>query len=102
LWRILSQVYLCLSFDLFTNGDYSNVVLKCISSISMHVLLYLLAAENPHIQDVATSAVVPPPTVLDRVLKDLFHEGVQSIPLLFLFLIRKKSVDQKLHKIFKF
>lgn len=34
-----------------------------------------VTAENPRIQSVTASAVVPPPTVLDRVLKDLFHEG---------------------------
>eukprot|EP01018_Ginkgo_biloba_P026455 Gb_39184 [translate_table: standard] len=33
------------------------------------------AAENPNIQSLTTGAIVPPPTVLDRVLKDLFHEG---------------------------
>lgn len=34
-----------------------------------------VTAENPRIQNITASSVVPPPTVLDRILKDLFHEG---------------------------
>lgn len=34
-----------------------------------------LAFVNLGSEALKSSAVVPPPTVLDRVLKDLFHEG---------------------------
>ncbi|XP_018473723.2 uncharacterized protein LOC108844938 isoform X2 [Raphanus sativus] len=34
-----------------------------------------VSVENPSSESLKTSAVIPPPTVLDRVVKDLFHEG---------------------------
>ncbi|XP_059660903.1 uncharacterized protein LOC132307219 isoform X2 [Cornus florida] len=36
-----------------------------------------VSVENSAPDNLKSSAVIPPPTVLDRVLKDLFHEGVQ-------------------------
>ncbi|KAA8543714.1 hypothetical protein F0562_021540 [Nyssa sinensis] len=36
-----------------------------------------VSVENSGSDNLKSSAVIPPPTVLDRVLKDLFHEGVQ-------------------------
>lgn len=38
------------------------------------------AAENSGSEALKSSEVVPPPTVLDRVLKDLFHEGTKFCP----------------------
>ncbi|OMP02386.1 Rab3 GTPase-activating protein catalytic subunit [Corchorus olitorius] len=35
-----------------------------------------VSVENPGSDNLKSSMIVPPPTVLDRVLKDLFHEGV--------------------------
>uniref|UniRef100_A0A2P2M4R8 Rab3 GTPase-activating protein catalytic subunit isoform X2 n=1 Tax=Rhizophora mucronata TaxID=61149 RepID=A0A2P2M4R8_RHIMU len=34
-----------------------------------------VSAENPGSDNLKSSLVVPPPTVLDRVFKDLFHKG---------------------------
>ncbi|XP_021909705.1 rab3 GTPase-activating protein catalytic subunit isoform X2 [Carica papaya] len=34
-----------------------------------------VSVENPSSDNLKSSMVIPPPTVLDRVLKDLFHEG---------------------------
>lgn len=34
------------------------------------------AVENSGSDNFKSSAVIPPPTVLDRVLKDLFHQGI--------------------------
>lgn len=36
-----------------------------------------LAVPNSGSENLKSSAVVPPPTVLDRVLKDLFHDGTK-------------------------
>lgn len=36
-----------------------------------------VSVENSGSDTLKSSAVIPPPTVLDRVLKDLFHEGLQ-------------------------
>ncbi|KAK9279847.1 hypothetical protein L1049_013529 [Liquidambar formosana] len=36
-----------------------------------------VSVENPGPDNLKSSTVIPPPSVLDRVLKDLFHEGVQ-------------------------
>lgn len=38
-----------------------------------------VSVENTGSDTVKSSAVIPPPTVLDRVLKDLFHEGLQLV-----------------------
>ncbi|XWS53373.1 hypothetical protein CRYUN_Cryun11dG0152000 [Craigia yunnanensis] len=35
-----------------------------------------VSVENPGSDNLKSSMVIPPPTVLDRVLKDLFHEGL--------------------------
>jgi len=32
--------------------------------------------ENPSSENLKTSVVIPPPSVLDRVIKDLFREGI--------------------------
>lgn len=37
------------------------------------------AAESLGSDDMRSSAIIPPPTVLDRVLKDIFHEGTYNI-----------------------
>lgn len=39
-----------------------------------------LAVENPGSDNLKSSMVVPPPTVIDRVLKELFHEGIKLPP----------------------
>ncbi|XP_057862920.2 uncharacterized protein LOC131071205 isoform X3 [Cryptomeria japonica] len=55
--RLLALVEaFCISFNAQFMDDFSTV-------------------ENPRIQKLTASFTVPPPTVLDRVLKDLFHEG---------------------------
>ncbi|KAG9453607.1 hypothetical protein H6P81_006511 [Aristolochia fimbriata] len=38
-----------------------------------------VSVENPTSDNLKSSAAVPPPTVLDRVLKDLFPEGAQDV-----------------------
>ncbi|MED6109142.1 hypothetical protein PIB30_030927 [Stylosanthes scabra] len=38
-----------------------------------------VSAESPGHDNLKSSMVIPPPTVRDRVLKELFHEGVQAI-----------------------
>eukprot|EP00258_Populus_trichocarpa_P048486 XP_024464505.1 rab3 GTPase-activating protein catalytic subunit isoform X1 [Populus trichocarpa] len=38
---------------------------------------FVSAVENPGSDNLKSSMIVPPPTVLDRVFKDLFHEGSQ-------------------------
>ncbi|KAE8039324.1 hypothetical protein FH972_011748 [Carpinus fangiana] len=35
-----------------------------------------VSVENPGPDNLTTSMVIPPPTVIDRILKELFHEGV--------------------------
>lgn len=37
------------------------------------------AVENPGSDNIKSSMIVPPPTVLDRVFKDLFHEGTHFV-----------------------
>lgn len=39
-------------------------------------LLWLVAAENPGSDNLRSSLVIPSPTVRDRVLKELFMEGM--------------------------
>lgn len=63
------EIWLC-SFLFSPNLDFSDVYC-CILSFN-------LAVENAGSENLNPSAVVPPPTVLDRVLKDLFHEGTKS------------------------
>ena len=38
-------------------------------------LFWFVAVENPGSDNLKSSMVIPPPTVRDRVLKELFHEG---------------------------
>lgn len=40
-----------------------------------HYFFFLLIVENPGSDNLKSSMVIPPPTVIDRVLKELFHEG---------------------------
>jgi Rab3 GTPase-activating protein catalytic subunit len=59
--------------------------LTCIQHTHTYVCIYnffeifacLFAVESSAANNSKSSAVIPPPTVLDRVLKDLFHEGGQ-------------------------
>lgn len=37
--------------------------------------LYFVSVENTGPDNLKTSMIIPPPTVIDRVLKELFHEG---------------------------
>ncbi|KAG6469897.1 hypothetical protein ZIOFF_070830 [Zingiber officinale] len=41
-----------------------------------------VSAENPA-SGSSTSSTVPPPTVVDRVLKEIFHDGIASLEILF-------------------
>lgn len=36
---------------------------------------WFVTAENPGSDNLKSSMVIPSPTIIDRVLKDLFHEG---------------------------
>ncbi|KAK2982727.1 hypothetical protein RJ640_025143 [Escallonia rubra] len=45
---------------------------------------FVSAVDNSGSDRLRSSAVIPPPTVLDRVLKDLFHEGLASSYFIFL------------------
>ncbi|KAG8390532.1 hypothetical protein BUALT_Bualt01G0093300 [Buddleja alternifolia] len=51
-------------------SDFSDVYYFTLSSN--------LAVENSASENLKSSAVIPPPTVLDRVLKDLFHEVMEA------------------------
>lgn len=52
--------------------------------ISIHSCCFL-AVENPGSDNLKSSSVIPPPTVTDRVLKELFHEGNPLSKNIFLF-----------------
>ncbi|KAL3518025.1 hypothetical protein ACH5RR_020614 [Cinchona calisaya] len=45
------------------------------SSLEAQFMEDFVSVENPGSDSMKSSAVIPPPTVLDRVLKDLFHEA---------------------------
>ncbi|CAL5337598.1 unnamed protein product [Camellia sinensis] len=69
--------------DLSTDGSVGNTIA---SASQLHLLVNALdmSFEAQFMEDfgsdnLKSSAVIPPPTVLDRVLKDLFHEGVQLL-----------------------
>ncbi|XP_021604307.1 rab3 GTPase-activating protein catalytic subunit isoform X2 [Manihot esculenta] len=46
-------------------------------SFDAHFMEDFVSVENPSSDNLKSSMVVPPPTVIDRLLKDLFHEGAQ-------------------------
>ncbi|XP_021642328.2 uncharacterized protein LOC110636792 isoform X2 [Hevea brasiliensis] len=46
-------------------------------SFDAHFMEDFVSVENPSSANLKSSMVVPPPTVIDRLLKDLFHEGSQ-------------------------
>ncbi|XP_028112330.1 rab3 GTPase-activating protein catalytic subunit isoform X2 [Camellia sinensis] len=73
----------------FTDGSVGNTIAF---ASQLHLLVNALdmsfeaqfmedfvSVENSGSDNLKSSAVIPPPTVLDRVLKDLFHEGVQLL-----------------------
>ena len=75
-WKILFQV--C---DLLLDRLKLSVYL-CFFSNSLQLLYVyflflfrLFPVESPGSEQLKSSAIVPPPTVLERVLKDLCHEG---------------------------
>jgi Rab3 GTPase-activating protein catalytic subunit len=45
------------------------------SSFSAQFMEDFVSVENPSSENLKTSVVIPPPSVLDRVIKDLFREG---------------------------
>lgn len=56
------------------------------NTIYFNTFSALIAVENIVGENLKSSMIVPPPTVLDRVLKELFHEGTVSYSsFLFLF-----------------
>lgn len=63
--------------------------------------LTCLAVENSASDNLKSSAVIPQPTVLDRVLKDLFHEGVW-LYLRHNYLVLLSIVKNELHAAFSF
>nr|XP_010921006.1 rab3 GTPase-activating protein catalytic subunit isoform X1 [Elaeis guineensis] len=48
------------------------------TSFEAQFLEDFLSAENPGSDNSKSSTAIPPPTVLDRVLKELFHDGIQG------------------------
>jgi Rab3 GTPase-activating protein catalytic subunit len=46
------------------------------SSFSAQFMEDFVSVENPSSENLKTSVVIPPPSVLDRVIKDLFREGI--------------------------
>ncbi|GFZ19663.1 hypothetical protein Acr_28g0003680 [Actinidia rufa] len=73
----------------FTHGSFGNTIGF---ASQLHLLVNALdmsfeaqfmedfvSVENSGSDNLKSSTVIPPPTVLDRVLKDLFHEGVAEM-----------------------
>lgn len=98
LWKILSQVWVHLWRTMCISHIKMHLVNVCFGHITwrwwllISALLYLLccflAVENPGSDNVKSSSVIPPPTVIDRVLKELFQEGIllsKSILLSFVY-----------------
>lgn len=57
-----------------------------------------MAAENSASDNLNSSMTIPPPTVLDRVLKDIFHEGIQIAFLsIFVHVMLTSSLGVDLH-----
>ncbi|RVX22760.1 hypothetical protein CK203_008230 [Vitis vinifera] len=50
----------------------------CIRISLLYSSFWFEAVEKSGSDNLKSSMVIPPPTVLDRVLKDLFHDGVES------------------------
>lgn len=46
--------------------------------------MFYCPVESSGSDTLKSSAVIPPPTVLDRVLKDIFHDGTVASPFLYL------------------
>ncbi|KAG2333340.1 hypothetical protein Bca52824_004520 [Brassica carinata] len=59
--------------------DFASQLLCLVEALEASFIAQFMddfvSVENPSSESLKTSAVVPPPTVLDRVIKDLFHEG---------------------------
>ncbi|XP_024011713.1 rab3 GTPase-activating protein catalytic subunit isoform X2 [Eutrema salsugineum] len=59
--------------------DFSSQLLCVVEALDMSFTAQFMedfvSGENPGSENLKTSVVIPPPTVLDRVIKDLFHEG---------------------------
>lgn len=74
---------------LFTNIDsskgnrigFASQLLLLVDALNMsfeaQFMEDFVSAENPGSDNLKSSMVIPSPTIIDRVLKDLFHEGVQ-------------------------
>ncbi|CAH8386462.1 unnamed protein product [Eruca vesicaria subsp. sativa] len=59
--------------------DFASQLLCLVEALDASFIAQFMddfvSVENPSSESLKTSAVIPPPTVLDRVIKDLFHEG---------------------------
>ncbi|KAL1217601.1 hypothetical protein V5N11_004762 [Cardamine amara subsp. amara] len=59
--------------------DFASQLLCLVEALDMSFTAQFMddfvSVENPSSENLKTSVVIPPPTVLDRVIKDLFHEG---------------------------
>ena len=61
------------------NSDF--LILGCLLTFFTFSYSWFLfeAVENPGSDNLKSLMIVPPPTVLDRVFKDLFHEGAYFV-----------------------
>ncbi|XP_010520193.1 PREDICTED: rab3 GTPase-activating protein catalytic subunit isoform X2 [Tarenaya hassleriana] len=59
--------------------DFASQLLCLVEALDMsfeaQFMEDFVSVENPSPENLKTAMIVPPPTVLDRVVKDLFHEG---------------------------
>ncbi|KAJ0261459.1 Rab3 GTPase-activating protein catalytic subunit [Hirschfeldia incana] len=59
--------------------DFASQLLSLVEALDESYIAQFMedfvSVENSSSEKLKTSAVIPPPTVLDRVVKDLFHEG---------------------------
>lgn len=74
---------------------------KLLSLLPLVLIVFstCLAVESSGSENLKSSAVIPPPTVLDRVLKDLFHERMWLyLAYHFIFVPDRTSISFQLPK----
>lgn len=80
LWKILYQVWVVKDHYNEHNLHISwrlHIIFLIISRL--YFSFWFEAVEKTGSDALKSSMVIPPPTVLDRVLKDLFHEGIHFL-----------------------
>ncbi|GAV66569.1 Rab3-GTPase_cat domain-containing protein [Cephalotus follicularis] len=80
-WILLPNLSLNVSDSSNGNGiGFASQLRHLVNALDMsfeaQFMEDFVSVENPGSDNLKSSMVIPPPTVLDRVLKDLFHEGV--------------------------